>query len=141
MYNDRSVNRKRGQQKVMVEMMIIVLFSCSFLLFILSFIKKDRTVELEQQIEELSIRHMQELYKLKKRVDELESQTRLNEQQSAFVQKAKSSSQQQLLREVIGLFNQDLELESIAEETGLTVIEVERLLRPYITELQEKEEL
>ncbi|GAE30724.1 hypothetical protein [Halalkalibacter hemicellulosilyticus] len=125
----------------MVEMMIIVLFSCSFLLFILSFIKKDRTVELEQQIEELSIRHMQELYKLKKRVDELESQTRLNEQQSAFVQKAKSSSQQQLLREVIGLFNQDLELESIAEETGLTVIEVERLLRPYITELQEKEEL
>ncbi|WP_247104993.1 hypothetical protein [Halalkalibacter sp. APA_J-10(15)] len=103
--------------------------------------KKDRTVELEQQIEELSIRHMQELYKLKKRVDELESQTRLNEQQSAFVQKAKSSSQQQLLREVIGLFNQELELESIAEETGLTVIEVERLLRPYITELQEKEEL
>ncbi|MCK0471521.1 hypothetical protein MW695_09040 [Alkalihalobacillus sp. APA_J-10(15)] len=125
----------------MVEIMIIVLFSCSFLLFILSFMKKDRTVELEQQIEELSIRHMQELYKLKKRVDELESQTRLNEQQSAFVQKAKSSSQQQLLREVIGLFNQELELESIAEETGLTVIEVERLLRPYITELQEKEEL
>ncbi|MFA9455801.1 hypothetical protein ACERJO_03410 [Halalkalibacter sp. AB-rgal2] len=125
----------------MVEIMIIALFSCSFLLFILSFMKKDRTVELEQQIEELSIRHMQELYKLKKRVDELESQTRLNEQQSAFVQKAKSSSQQQLLREVIGLFNQELELESIAEETGLTVIEVERLLRPYITELQEKEEL
>lgn len=138
---NRSITRKRGQRKFMIDLIIIVLLSSSFLLFILSYFKKDRVSELEQQLEDLSIRHMQEMYQLKKQLKKLEGEVRLKEQQSAFVQQAKSSSQQQLLREVISLYSQNWDFESIAEHTGLTVIEVERLLRPYINDQGKKGEL
>ena len=47
-----------------VKIAIIILLGLSILLFILSFFKKDRTTELERNIEELSLQHMQDMYQL-----------------------------------------------------------------------------
>lgn len=57
-----------------MEMTIIVLLSISILLFFFSFFQRDRTKEVEKQVENFSISLMQEIMKLKKRVNILEEE-------------------------------------------------------------------
>lgn len=124
----------------MIDIMIIVLFSLSLLLFILAYFKKDRITELEKQIEEMSITQMQELYILKKKIRSLEEQATLDEQQTTFIRQAKSYSKQQLLREVISLYTQGFQIEDIAQQTGLTHGEVELFLDSYLSAEKERNE-
>lgn len=124
----------------MIDIMIIVLFSLSLLLFILAYFKKDRITELEKQLEEMSITQMQELYILKKKIRSLEEQATLDEQQTTFIRQAKSNSKQQLLREVISLYTQGYQIEDIAQQTGLTHGEVELFLDSYLSVEKERDE-
>lgn len=57
-----------------MEFTIIGLFSLSLLLFVLSFLQKDRAKDVEKQLENLSIQLMQEMYQLKKKVSVLEEE-------------------------------------------------------------------
>lgn len=114
----------------MIEMTIIILFSLSILLFILSFFRKDRTEDIEKQIEELSITYMQEMYQLKKKIRHLEEELLIQHTPSPF--QAKSSSQQRLVKEVIAYYEQGDQIEVIAKKTGLTSSEVARFLQPYL---------
>lgn len=57
-----------------MEIAIIVLLSISILLFFFSFFQRDRTKEVEKQVENFSISLMQEIMKLKKRVNILEEE-------------------------------------------------------------------
>ncbi|MBP3951251.1 DUF6115 domain-containing protein [Bacillus suaedae] len=124
----------------MIDIMIIVLFSLSLLLFILAYFKKDRIKELEKQLEEMSITQMQELYILKKKIRSLEEQATLDEQQTTFIRQAKSNSKQQLLREVISLYTQGFQIEDIAQQTSLTHGEVELFLDSYLSAEKERDE-
>lgn len=57
-----------------MNMVIIVLLSLSIILLILSFFKRDKISELEQQVEQLTMTMMQENYQLKKRMKILEEE-------------------------------------------------------------------
>ncbi|NEU30734.1 hypothetical protein GN156_08085 [bacterium LRH843] len=118
----------------MLDLTIVILLSIACVLFLLSFFRKDRTKELEKQIEDMQITYMQELYLLKKKIRRLEEELLISHQSSPFIKQAKSSSQQQLLREVVTCYEQGDGLDLIANKTGLTISEVEHLLAPYLQE-------
>lgn len=115
----------------MLELAILILFSIAILLFLLSFFRKDRTAEIEKQLENISITYMQEIYQLKKKIRLLEEELLINHQPPSFQRQTKSTSQQQLLQEVVSLYEQGENTEAIATATGLTIDEVQRLLLPY----------
>ena len=57
-----------------MDTIIIILLSTSILLFIISFFQKDKTKQLEKELEELSFSVLQENYQLKKRMKVLEEE-------------------------------------------------------------------
>ncbi|TWI57807.1 hypothetical protein [Halalkalibacter nanhaiisediminis] len=122
----------------MLDLAILILFSIAILLFVLSFFRKDRTADIEKQLENISIRYMQEMYQLKKKIRLLEEELLINHQSSAFLKQSKSSSKQQLLKEIVERYEQGDDIEEIAEATELTIDEVQGLLLPYLQ--AEKEE-
>jgi hypothetical protein len=65
------LNNARGET---MQYMIIGLFSFAILLLILSFFKRDKVKDLEEQVEQLSLTIMQENYQIKKRIKILEEE-------------------------------------------------------------------
>ncbi len=116
----------------MFEIAIIILFSIAILLFVLSFFRRDRTTEIEKQLENISITYMQEMYQLKKKIRLLEEELLVNHQRSPFLKQSKSAAKQQLLKEVVNYYEQGDSVEEIAKATGLTIDEVQSLLIPYL---------
>ncbi|MCM3712886.1 hypothetical protein M3202_02245 [Alkalihalobacillus oceani] len=112
-----------------MEVAIIILFSLAIVLFLLSFFRKDSSKKLEQELETLSLTHLQDMYQIKKRLAVLEDELLISQQRSPFQKKSRSH---QLMQEVIALYEQEMSSEEIATATGLTADEVERLLIPYL---------
>ncbi|MCM3761664.1 hypothetical protein M3212_12785 [Alkalihalobacillus oceani] len=117
------------REVVVMETAIIILLSLAILLFLLSFFRKDSTKKLEQELETLSLTHLQDMYQIKKRLGVLEDELLISQQRSPFQQKSRSH---QLMQEVVALYEQEMSSEEIATATGLTSDEVERLLIPYL---------
>ncbi len=57
-----------------MEIIIIGLFSFAILLLVLSFFKRDKVKDLEEQLEQMSLTNIQENYQIKKRVKILEEE-------------------------------------------------------------------
>ena|SRR6185312_6139045 len=96
---------------------IIILLSASALLFILSFFQKDRTRELEKEVEQLSIQMLQEHYTIKKRMNVLEEELLIEDDPSLF----KKEPNKILINHVLALFNQGLDLQQISKQSSLSV--------------------
>ncbi|HET7579800.1 MAG TPA: hypothetical protein VFK33_11000 [Bacillales bacterium] len=62
----------------MEEIVILILLVAGAIVFIASFFKKDRIEGVENQMENLSITLMQELYKVKKKQNELEEEVMIH---------------------------------------------------------------
>lgn len=58
--------------------LIAVLFGVSILLFLLSFIKKDKSKVMEEEFEQFSMTYYQDMYQLKKRIQVLEEELMLS---------------------------------------------------------------
>ncbi|MFC5713382.1 hypothetical protein ACFPU1_11345 [Thalassorhabdus alkalitolerans] len=109
-----------------MEWMIIILLSIGLGLFILSFCGKDTIKETEKQIEDLSITHLTELYKLKKKVKVLEEELLSSSANPVF---SKGSTGTAKLKEEASQFvNEGLDVQDIAQKMRLTEEEVQRLL-------------
>ncbi|GAE33448.1 hypothetical protein [Halalkalibacter akibai] len=115
----------------MLEIALIALFSLAALLFILSYFRKDKTAELEKQIEQMSITHMQEMYQLKSKVRFLEEELLLSAEQSSLFRQNTSNAHNKLYLEITSLYEKGLDSQSIASKTQLTIDEVNRILEPY----------
>ena len=63
-----------------MEYTIIGLLSLSIILLIVSFFKKDKVKEIEEQVDQLSLTLMQESYQLKKKIKVLEEELLINDQ-------------------------------------------------------------
>ena len=50
-----------------MEIIIISLFSLAIILLIISFFKKDKVAKLEEELEQVTLTHMQDIYQLKKK--------------------------------------------------------------------------
>ncbi len=110
-----------------MEFTIIALFSVSILLFVLSYFKKDRNKEVEQQIENFSITLMQEIYRLKKKIKALEEEILIG-QDERYYSNTTSNSQIVDRDKILSLYETGHTIEEIEEITGLTEEKIYDLL-------------
>jgi hypothetical protein len=112
----------------MIEIAILCLFTFAALLFILSLFRKDKTVELENQIEQMSITYMQEIYQLKRKVRYLEEELLISAEQSNSLRQNHLNSHKKLLEEIFDLYERGFDIHAIASKTRLSPDEVNHLL-------------
>jgi len=120
-----------------MDFIIIALLIISALLLVFSFFKKDRITELEKNLEELSIKHIQDLYQLKKKISILEEELLIQETRSAPIAKEKVTKDNNnpnkisdiLKNQVLSLYQQGLSIEEIAQRSTLSQGEIFTLLQ------------
>jgi len=106
--------------------LLISLLSLAILLFIAAFFKKDRVSKLEEDLEQLTLTHMQDIYLLKKKIKILEEEF-LSEDLpvSPFLSEKQKSKNQQapineiLKNQVLSLYQQGLSLNQISTQSTL----------------------
>ncbi|UCZ54548.1 hypothetical protein LGQ02_07265 [Bacillus shivajii] len=112
-----------------METMIIILFSVSILLFVLSFFRKDPAKETEKQLENFSIQFMQELYQVKKKVQVLEEEYMIPSSPNSIEQSLSNPTRKELSRdEVLSMYEDGLTVKEIANYTEKSEEEIEDLL-------------
>ncbi|MEY8733522.1 hypothetical protein ABES21_23560 [Peribacillus frigoritolerans] len=123
-----------------METLIVLLFSLAIVLLIISFSGKDKVAKLEEDLEQMTLMYMQDIYQLKKKVKILEEEFVI---QDAPVPSVKDQStvtsndiepiHEILKSQVLSLYSQGLTLDQIARQSSLTkeqtisVIEQQRL--------------
>lgn len=108
-----------------MEGIILTLLSAAILLFIASFFQKDRTAKLENDLEQLAVSHMQEMYQLKKKVKLLEEELLIQDAPvSSAVQSRRPGKPDQineiLKNQVLSLYRQGLSIDQIVRQSTLS---------------------
>jgi len=108
-----------------MELIIIALLVIAIVLYILSFFKADRVTDLERNIEELSMQHIQDIYQLKRQVRILEEEL-LTPEQASFAKihpnptgEPETKVNEILKNQVISLYQQGLSIEEISVRSTL----------------------
>ncbi|MGG0788247.1 hypothetical protein ABE132_05845 [Peribacillus simplex] len=110
-----------------METLIILLFSLAIVLLIISFFGKDKVTKLEEDLEQMTLTYMQDIYQLKMKVKILEEEFVI---QDDIVPPVKDKStvnpndiepiHEILKRQVLSLHSQGLSLDQIARQSSLT---------------------
>jgi hypothetical protein len=119
-------------------LVFIILLVIAILLLVLSFFKKDRVAKVEEELEQLALAHMQDVYQLKKKIKILEEELLLQDIPAMLpVGESESSKGVQinaiLKNQVLSLHQQGLAVNQIARqstlppETVMEIIEMDRL--------------
>jgi hypothetical protein len=112
-----------------MEYMIIGLLLLAILLLLVSFIRKDKLNELEEQVDQLSLTLMHETYQLKKKMTILEEELLINDQSIPKPISPERDENEYILSQV----ENGLAFDQIAKESGVPTEEVrliaERLKR------------
>ncbi len=111
-----------------MEYTIITLFSIAIILFIVSFLIKDRNKEVEKQIENFSITLMQEIYQLKKKIKVLEEEILIGQDERYFTNHSTTPSQTVDRDKVLSLYEEGYSLEEIEGLTNLNREQIDQLL-------------
>ncbi|MFK3937676.1 hypothetical protein ACI2JA_09240 [Alkalihalobacillus sp. NPDC078783] len=118
-----------------MEWTLAILLGVAVLLILLSFFRKERNSKYEQQIENMSISFMQEIYQLKKQIRTLELDAEIVAQHTPLA--TRSETQVQIMRDVLDLHKRGYSTEGIASETGLNAMEVDQVLAPFLDRPEE----
>ncbi|MEK4564563.1 hypothetical protein MKX54_07845 [Alkalihalobacillus sp. FSL R5-0424] len=118
-----------------MEWTLAILLGIAVLLILLSFFRKERNSKYEQQIENMSISFMQEIYQLKKQIRTLELDAEIVAQHTPLA--TRSETQVQIMRDVLDLHKRGYSTEGIASETGLNAMEVDQVLAPFLDRPEE----
>ncbi|MCT4480221.1 hypothetical protein ACIROD_04940 [Peribacillus sp. NPDC101481] len=123
-----------------METLIILLFSLAIVLLIISFFGKDKVAKLEEDLEQMTLTYMQDIYQLKKKVKILEEEFVIQDDPAppvkvkSIVNSNDSEPIHEILKsQVLSLYSQGLSLDQIAKQSSLTkeqtisVIEQQRL--------------
>ncbi|TDL93123.1 hypothetical protein E2R55_09005 [Vibrio vulnificus] len=123
-----------------METLIVLLFSLAIVLLIISFFGKDKVAKLEEDIEQMTLTYMQDIYQLKKKVKILEEEFVIQDDpvpsvkdQSTVTSNDIEPIHEILKSQVLSLYSQGLTLDQIARQSSLTkeqtlsVIEQQRL--------------
>ena len=115
-----------------MDTVIIILLSLSALLFIVSFFQKDKTSQLETEVEELSMTLLQENHNLKKRIMILEEELLLEKPVNLpSVQQKPGESipvHGVLKNQVLSLHSQGVGLQQISKQSALPLETVKRII-------------
>ncbi|MFS0888620.1 hypothetical protein [Peribacillus frigoritolerans] len=120
--------------------LIVLLFSLAIVLLIISFFGKDKVAKLEEDLEQMTLTYMQDIYQLKKKVKILEEEFVIQDDpvpsvkdQSTVTSNDIEPIHEILKSQVLSLYSQGLTLDQIARQSSLTkeqtisVIEQQRL--------------
>ncbi|MEC0274481.1 hypothetical protein [Peribacillus frigoritolerans] len=123
-----------------METLIVLLFSLAIVLLIISFFGKDKVAKLEEDLEQMTLTYMQDIYQLKKKVKILEEEFVIQDDpvpsvkdQSTVTSNDIEPIHEILKSQVLSLYSQGLTLDQIASQSSLTkeqtisVIEQQRL--------------
>ncbi|MDP9740120.1 hypothetical protein [Peribacillus frigoritolerans] len=123
-----------------METLIVLLFSLAIVLLIISFFGKDKVAKLEEDLEQMTLTYMQDIYQLKKKVKILEEEFVIQDDpvpsvkdQSTVTSNDIEPIHKILKSQVLSLYSQGLTLDQIARQSSLTkeqtisVIEQQRL--------------
>lgn len=115
-----------------MEYTILSLLIVAILLILLSLLKKDRSKQIEEQLEQLSITYLQEIYQLKKKINILEEEILATSDGKLFHANISTGRKVDLMTEVGQYYEAGYSEEKIAELTTLSEHEVHNLLRNYL---------
>ncbi|MBL3642208.1 hypothetical protein JMN23_07435 [Bacillus sp. RHFB] len=123
-----------------METLIVLLFSLAIVLLIISFFGKDKVAKLEEDLEQMTLTYMQDIYQLKKKVKILEEEFVIQDDpvpsvkdQSTVTSNDIEPIHEILKSQVLSLYSQGLTLDQIARQSSLTkeqtlsVIEQQRM--------------
>nr|WP_221301874.1 DUF433 domain-containing protein [Texcoconibacillus texcoconensis] len=94
------------------------MFALSTILFILSLLQKDRSSKFEEQLENQSIRYMQEMYQLKRKISSLEEALLSSETFDNSLNRD----------DALAMYEDGYSIEEIAQFANITPEDVESLL-------------
>ncbi|WP_153123471.1 hypothetical protein [Peribacillus tepidiphilus] len=114
-----------------MKIIFIGLLCFSIVLLIISFFKKDRVSKLEEDLEQLSLTYMQDLYQLKRKIKVLEEEMLIDGDLSTSDDfsmikpiPVKRPVNEILKNQVLSLYNQGLSLDQIAKQSTLSKDEI-----------------
>ncbi|SDH49407.1 hypothetical protein SAMN05192534_10696 [Alteribacillus persepolensis] len=108
-----------------MEWLLITLFGVSLFLFGISFLLK--TPATKEDIEEVSLHTMGEMYQLKQRINRLEEELLTSAQVPVSFH-----SHESLKKEASQYYQQNMSIQDIAEIMHITEDEARHLLKPYL---------
>jgi hypothetical protein len=112
-----------------MEIIIILLFSLAIVLLIVSFFKKDKVAQLEEELEQVTLNYMQDIYQLKKKVRIIEEEFLIQDEpihpvKNKIKQPVSSNEMEPIHKilksQVLSLYSQGLSLDQIAKQSSLT---------------------
>ncbi|RXI99445.1 hypothetical protein DS745_14575 [Anaerobacillus alkaliphilus] len=108
-----------------METTIMALLSLSIILYVVSFFKKDRNKDVEKQIENFSITLMQEIYQLRKKINVLEEEILIGQDERYFTNKEEPNIDRD---QILSYYEDGYSLEEIEEMTGLPIDTINEIL-------------
>ncbi|MCA1063399.1 hypothetical protein QTG56_12805 [Rossellomorea sp. AcN35-11] len=112
-----------------MDLLFIGLVSISVLLLIISFFQRDRYLDIEKDMEELSMNVLQEHYQLKKRIRVLEEELMMNGDAPLKTSLPSRKPIHEIVKnQVIALHQQGLSVDQIAKQSALSKAEVLQLI-------------
>ncbi|WP_163652744.1 hypothetical protein [Listeria sp. PSOL-1] len=116
---------------------IVILLIAAIALFVLSFMQKSDSKNLETEIEEVASQLMYENYELKRRVTILEKASHIEKTELPTAhedtQKELSPKIRELLKkQVITLYTSGITTEEIVEQSSLPQEEIEQIIKEYL---------
>lgn len=114
---------------------ILILVALAALLFGLSFFLKDPYKELREEIDQLTIQQIQDLYHIKKKLKVLEEELLVNdsilEKQSSFTS-GKKQIHDIIKNQVWSLAQQGMDINQIAKQSSLSNQEVQEIISEFV---------
>jgi D-ribose pyranose/furanose isomerase RbsD len=115
---------------------LIILAIFAVLLLILSVFMKDPYKELREEVDQLSIQQLQEMYTIKKKIKVLEEELLIDDLNMAPSFKKHSPTEKSTVHDIIknqvnALAKQGIPLEQIAKQSSLSVEEVQMILTEF----------
>ena len=114
---------------------IISLLVLAILLFILSFFKADRVTDLERNVEEMSLQHIQDMFQLKRKIRILEEEL-LTPEQNHYSASRQSLNEDNTLKvneilknQVISLDQQGFSIDEISTRSTLSHNDIIQILQ------------
>lgn len=113
--------------------LLLSLLSLAIILFIAAFFKKDRVTKLEEDLEQLTLTHMQDIYLLKKKIKILEEEFLSDDLPMSPLPALKQKKQQAPINEilknqVLSLYQQGLSLKQISAQSTLSTEVITKII-------------
>ncbi|WML54068.1 hypothetical protein RCG17_05210 [Neobacillus sp. PS3-12] len=110
---------------------MMVLLGLSLLLLLISFFQKDPYKELKEELDQLTLQHVQEIYQMKQRLRILEEELLVSEDHFTTVSNDTRDIHEIIKNQVFSLAQQGKTIEQIASQSSLSKKDVYSILEEY----------